>query len=155
MALSTPRPLGALRAIVAVHPVVAAADCPNAPNPDPLDLLLQLLEIAHAAARRSVSPVQDRVHDNLVRCQTLLASHPQQCEEVLDVTVHPSVQEQPHEMQALPRSPDLAHDLQQHRVAEKAAVANGQRDAHEVLVRDASRAEVLVANFAIAHLSSR
>ena len=93
------------------------------------------------------------MHDDLLRLELLLLCHLQQCEQVRDVAVDAAVGDQPHEVQTLAGPPHFAHDFQQHRVAEEAAVADSERDAHEVLVGHASGAKVLVADFAVAHLS--
>jgi hypothetical protein len=69
--------------------------------------------------------------------------------------VHAAVGDQPHEVQAMRRPTDFADDLEQYRVAKEAAVADRHGDPHEVLVRDPSGAQILVADLAVAHLARR
>src|SRR5207248_7765395 len=69
------RAIGALPAMVAIHAVVTPADRPDPSNPEPLDLLLQFLEIPLATPRRRVAAIQNGVNHHLFGRQMLLAGH--------------------------------------------------------------------------------
>ena len=79
----------------------------------------------------------------------------QQCKNVVDVAVDAAVGEQAEDMQrraALPRAVDRGEISL---VAEKAAVRDGVRDARQILKHDAARADVRVADLAVADLTRR
>ena len=101
-----------------------------------------------AAVRRRVAPVHEAVDENAL--DVLLARHVQQREKMLDVRVHAAVAQQTHQMQ-LARAAAL-HRVEQQRLLEKFAGRDHQVDARDVHVHDAARADIQVADFAVAHL---
>jgi hypothetical protein len=67
------------------------------------------------------------------------------------MTVHAAIGEKPQEMQGVTTSG--AHGGQEHRIFEERAIVDALIDAHDILVDDASRADVEMADFAVAHLA--
>ena len=82
----------------------------------------------------------------------LLVTAADQCEEVIDVTVHVAIGEQADEVQRLAGLPDALGESLPHLAANQSAV--GQRLGHELgaLVEDASAAERVVPHLAVAHV---
>ncbi len=136
------RPLRALRAVVAVHRVIAPDDRAHAravPR-------RHALQVAGARGGRRVAPVGERVHDQV--------GHPQRAAEgderlqVLDRGVHAAVGDQPDQVHALAGLHGPAQHLVVDLVAEQRLV-----DAQQVLLDDGARAEVQVAHLGVAHLT--
>ena len=78
------------------------------PDPDALDVSLQLLQVSGATARRGVPPVENGVHHNLLRLEVLLLGHLEQCNGMVNVTVDSAIRNQAHQVQPFAGPPHLA-----------------------------------------------
>ena len=74
-------------------------------------------------------------------------------EQMLVVAVHASFRNEAQQMQ--PMAVRCGQRLLQYLVSIQVTVSNGLVDAREVLINDASRAEIQMANFRVAHLPCR
>ena len=77
----------------------------------------------------------------------------EQAEEVLDVAVHAAGALQAHEVNRLARVDGLLHVANEHVVLLHGAVEDGLGDQGQLLIDDAARADVGVADLAVAHLA--
>ena len=140
-------------AMVAIHSVVAAADRRNRADADLLALRLELLEVRLRALRRHVTAVEERVDVDLG--DALLLRHLEQRVEVTLVAVHAARGDEAHEMNRAALFLGILHDGDERLVLEEIAVLDVARDARELLVDEAARADVRVADLGVAHLAVR
>ena len=87
--------------------------------------------------------------------KALLLRHVEDGEDMFDVAVYAAVAEQTHDVQRAARGLGVGHGLQVGRVFEEAAVGYGVGYPGQILEHDASRADVGVADLAVAHLAFR
>ena len=78
-----------LPAVVTVHGIIAAAYRRYLPQPDPGQLILQLLYILRPGGRRYVTPVHEAVDKHLFHA--VLFGHLQKPEQVPDMAMHAAV----------------------------------------------------------------
>ena len=144
----------AIPPLVAVHRVVAAHDGRD------LGLhaiggrlarehLLERFHVAHAGAGARVAAVHERVHEHAA--DSLAPRHLHQRLEVRVLAMDAAVGDEPQEVER--SGARRLHCAAQHLVVEELAGLDRAVDAHEILVDDASRAEIGVADFAVPHLS--
>ena len=150
------RRVGLLLAIpvgIAVHRVVAAGDGRDFAHADLVELLLKVGDEALAGMRVGVAAVHDAVHVDLLRAQML--GQIEQAEQVVDVAVHAARAEQTHQVNGLARVDGRAHVAHQHVVFLHRAIHDGLGNQRQLLIDDAARAHVGVADLAVAHLPFR
>ena len=119
-------------------------------DPRPKRARLEITHIALASVRRGVTAIEDGV--DVHATHTALLRHFQERVQVLLMAVDAAVGQKTDQMECALRTHAI-HRLDQHRVGKQRAVLDGAVDAHDVLVHDASRSEIEVADFAVAHLT--
>ena len=138
---------------IAVHRVVTARHSRNFAHAQLVELLLKILKEALAGMRVGVAAVHDAVDVQLFRAQML--GQIQQAEQVVDVAVYAARAEQAHQVNGLARVDGRAHVAHQHVVFLHRAIHDGLGDQRQLLIDDAARAHVGVADFRVAHLAVR
>ena len=138
---------------IAVHRVVTARHGRNFAHAQLVELLLKILKEALAGMRVGVAAIHDAVDVQLFRAQML--GQIQQTEQVVDVAVYAARAEQAHQVNGLARVDGRAHVAHQHVVFLHRAIHDGLGDQRQLLIDDAARAHVGVADFAVAHLAFR
>ena len=116
-----------------------------------LQVPLQFLHKSLSAARVGIAAVHKTVYERLV--DPVLFRNIAQLEQMIERTVHAAVRQQAHEMHLLAvhlRIGERLHDL---RILQNRIVAAGPVDLHQILVYDASGADIQVTYFRITHLS--
>ena len=143
--------LDPLPALVAIHGEVASGHRRDLTHADSACLLLDLAQISGATLGRRVAAVQKGVYENLL--DAFLLGHLEQRVEVRELRVHATRTAQAQQVEMTPAR--MMHGVQQRRVAEEFAVGNHLVDTRDVHQNDASRADVEMAHFAVAHLPVR
>ena len=138
--------------LVTIHRVVAPGDRGDAPGAMPIHDRFERGDRAHAARRRRVPAVGDRVDEHA--SDLAPRGHLDERVEMPLVAVDTAVGDEPDEVQC-PIAGDSIHGGREHRAGEQLAVAYGLIDAGEILVDDAPGPHVHVADFGVAHLSGR
>ena len=142
--------LHAFPALVAVHRIVASDDGGDAPGFELRAFVLQQRERRGGAPGRRVAPVEKRVHTHIRD-----AGRGRQFDHGGDLqlmAVHPARRQQAEDVQCRMIRTRGGGSLIQHRIGEKLAVINRGFDARVILVNHATRPDVEVADFRIAHL---
>ncbi len=109
--------LFALPAAVAVHGVVAAADCGDLADAVFAHLLLQLLDVAGAVGGQRVAAIHEAVHEDALHA--VLFSHPQERVKMILVRVDAAIRKQSEQMQPAPASTGSCHCIQQRGIGEE------------------------------------
>ena len=140
----------ALPAAVAIHGVVAAVDGGDLAGVVLAHLLLQLFEIAGAVGGQRVAAIHEGMDEDAI--DSLLLGHFQQRIEMILTRVHAAIGDQAKQVQLAAAGARILHRLDEHGMGEEFAVLDHQVDARDVHVHDAPRADVEMADFAVAHL---
>jgi hypothetical protein len=88
-----------------------------APLPMVLDMVLQLLQIAHAAVRRRIPAVEDGVDEDLG--EPFLSGHVQQGKKMGELAVNAAIGNEPHEVQRPARAATDSMRVQAVRLSKK------------------------------------
>ena len=112
-----------------------------------------MFEIAGAAGGQRVAAVHKSVDEHAVNA--VLFSHLQQRIKMCDVRVHAAVGDKSEDVQAAASGAGVLHGGEQDRVPEELAILDHQVDACNVHMNDAARANVEMADLAVAHLAVR
>ena len=107
--------------------------------------------IFRAAGGRRIAAVEEDVHEDVF--ETVFGSRPEQGVEMALVGVDSAIGEQAEQMQLAIALAGANHGLGDHRVRGELAAGNQRVDAGDVHVDDAARADVEMADFAVAHLA--
>ena len=142
--------LHALPALVAVHGVVTADDR-GQPARRCGHVLLEVGDESLAAARVGVAAVHEAVHERIF--DLVLGGDVAEFEEMLQRRVHAAVRHEAHEMHVHAVFLGVFERGFHLRVLHDRVVAAGAVDLHEVLIHDASGADIEVSDLRIAHLS--
>ncbi len=145
--------LHALPDVVAVHAEIAPLDAGNFAHADFFELVLQLLHVHPAAGRRHIAPVQHAMHIDLFEAAHF--RHFNQRIQMRVVAVDAAVRQKTHQMKGAAVFLHLVHRVNERLLFEKFSVLNVLGDAGQLLIHDAPRADVQVADLAVAHLSVR
>ena len=140
----------ALPAPVAIHRVVTAVHRGDFAGVVLTHFLLQLFEIAGAVGGQRVAAVHEGMNEDAVHA--VLLRHFQQRVEMSLLRMHAAIGDQAEEMQSPFAHARMLHRREQHGMRKEFAVLDHQVDAGDVHVNDASRADVEMANLAVAHL---
>ena len=143
----------ALKAVVAIHRVVTPHNGCDLADTDLLQLLVELFHVALAAARGHVAPVHKAMDKHLL--EPLVARKLDQRVEMRVVRVYAAVREQAHQVQRGIVLFAVFNRREEGFVVEEIAIRNCLRDAGQFLIDDPPRANVEVADFAVAHLAIR
>ena len=143
-----PSELDAVPALVAVHRVIAADDRGDA-GAALGGLILDFGQIGLAAGGRGVAAIGERVDEDVAHAGLL--GELDHGDELVLMTVNAAIGHQADEMEA--SAAGLLEGLDKNRVGGQRAVLDGLVDAREVLIDNASSAEIEVADFRIAHLA--
>ena len=108
----------------------------------------QVVRITRSAGRRSIAPVSDRVHENLLHARFLCRRG--QRDQMLVVAVHAAIGNQPDKMQ--PSVARFRKGLPQNFVPLQLAVRDRLVNPGQVLINDPARAEVEMADLGVSHL---
>ena len=141
----------AVPVVVAVHGVITAGDTGDLADAQLVQLGLQVSQEALTAVRVGVTAVHDAVQVDILCAHVL--SHFQHAEPVVGVAVDTAGADQTHQVDGLALVDGSLHVLDQHGVLEHLAVLDGLGDKGQLLVDDAARAHVGVADLRVAHLA--
>ena len=143
----------AIPAVVTVHGVVAAHDRRDLSDADLAELFAAGGDEVLAGAGRHVTAVEQGMDVNLLQAVTLGQLH--KAVKMGDVAVHAAVGEQADQVQSGVVFLRVFHGGEERLVLKEGAVLDRLRDAGQLLIHDAARADVRVADFTVAHLAVR
>ena len=115
--------------------------------------IVQARDILHGASRRNVASVKEAVEIDLIKAALLC--HVKDCEYVVYMAVHTAVGQKAEDVQGLAAVFRIVHCLDVGCVFKEAAVCYGIVYARQILKHDAPRADIRVADLAVAHLPLR
>ena len=115
-------------------------------------MLLDLAHVLNAAVGRRVAAIGEAVHADILHA--FLLRHLQQRVKMRELRVDAALAREPQQMQA-PRARVMHGGEQQDRIAKEIARLDHQVDPHHVHQQHPPRADVQVADFAVAHLAIR
>ena len=118
-------------------------------TPLPREVRLALCQVPGRRSRLHVAPVEERVDDDR---DSLAVRAVDEREEVHERAVNAAVRKQAEQVQAPALLLGVANDRRDDGVLRERAVVHGVVDARDVHHRDAARAEIEVADLAVAHL---
>ena len=139
-----------LPAVVAVHGVVAAGDGGDARALGQAGA--QGLDVAPGRFGRHVAPVGDGVDDDL---DALGGDDAGGLQHVPDVSVHPAVGDDPHQVRPPAAGLQLFDEAAQGGIGGEGAVLDGEVDLAEIHRHDAPGPDVGMADLGVAHLPAR
>src|SRR5690606_38846145 len=142
--------LDAVPAVVTVHGEVAANQAGDTTLAELGKGGFEQLDGRLGAFWRRVAAVEEGVQVDV--CGATAGSRFDHGHQVILMTVHATIGEQPHDVYGLIGGHGLVHGRVDRLIGEEFAVANGLGDAGKVLVHHAAGAEVHVADFGVAHL---
>jgi len=116
-------------------------------------LFLQLPYVVYSTVRRGVPAVHEGMNKNF--CKTIFHRHPHQGQQMIKMTVDAAVRNQAQQMQTVVFGRQLLHGGDKDVIFFKFAGFHGPVDPGKILVHDASRADIQMANLGISHLSFR
>ena len=143
----------ALPAVIAIHRIVAAADCRNLADTDLRRLFLHCLKIFRRTLGRHVASVEECVNPNLG--QTLTLGKLKHAEEMVVMAVHAARRDQSHDVQCTAALLYTVYNREQCLVLEEITVLDVACDARELLIDNATRADIRVPDLGVAHLPVR
>ena len=143
----------ALPAVIAIHRVVAAADRRDLADTDLRRLFLDCREVFRRALGRHIAPIEECVNPDLG--QPLALCKLEHAEEMIVMAVHAARRNKSHDVQGTAALLHAAYNREQRLVLEEVAVLDVARDARELLIDDAPRADVCVTDLGVAHLPMR
>ena len=141
----------AVPVVITVHGVVTAGNAGDLAHAQLIQLGLQVSKEALAGVGVGVTAVGDAVQVDFLRAQMLC--HLQHAEPVVGMAVHAAGAHQTHQVDGLTGLDSSLHVLDQHRVLEHLAIVDGLGDKGQLLVHDAARAHVGVADLRVTHLT--
>jgi hypothetical protein len=133
-----------------VHGVVAANHRGH-PRAGCRHFHVQKPQVFDATGGRGIASIGEGVDEDVLHAR--LVRRFGQCDEVIDMAVHAAVADESQEMQPPPRLPGTGEGVPHDGIVIQRALGECLGNAGQILINDASGAEIEVAHFRIAHLA--
>ena len=137
----------AIPVVVAVHAPVPTADTCEGSDAEHGGARHDFFQRVYARCRRGVAPVSKGMDKNF--CEVVLCRHLEEHVEMVFVGVDGTFADESHDVEGAAIFFDARHGIDEGFIFEKRSVLDGERDAGEVLVNDAPRADRHVSHLAV------
>ena len=140
----------AFPSVIPIHCVITSDNGGYLPDTDLFQFRFNLFTELDTEVGLAVAAIAEIVNQDLVGFESICLGKPEQSIEVFKRAMHASIACQPHEMEMCSVLFDMGNRFQKHFVLSKFTGTDHRADAEEFLVHNASCADILMSDFAVA-----